>query len=250
LPYDNAKRKLWVGAGYPKNLGSAAAALPPSVEYVRLYNLMPAAHLKSNITSQWIKVSRLSDVNDPFELLALSIMDPSVRAAVLDFKADEDSQTALLCFSEDWTSPLMWSHYADKHRGICLGFDVLRSAVKSIQYDDKRIRGELGKYKTGTFALTDELRDVLRYTKCHEWKYEKERRHLMSLASAVPHGALHFRPLDATIRLAEVILGPLCTESLTDIRALVDHHCPGVITFKARLAWKHFKVVPYESLVP
>ncbi len=249
MPYDNAKRKLWAAAGYPTTMGSAAATLPPPKEYVRLYNLVRATDARSDISNQWIKVSRLSDVNDPFELLALSVMDPAVRAAVLDFKAEENSQTALLCFSEDWTSLLMWSHYADKHRGVCLGFDVLRSAVTKLEYDDKRVRAELGKYKE-TFTLTDELRDVMRYTKCHEWKYEKERRQLVPLASTVPRDGLYFRSLDSTVRLAEVILGPLCTESLTDMRMLVYQHYPSAITFKARLAWKHFKVVPYESTVP
>ncbi|NKK82626.1 DUF2971 domain-containing protein [Rhizobium leguminosarum bv. viciae] len=30
----------------------------------------------------------------------------------------------LLCMSTTWQEPLLWSHYADKHKGMCLGFDV------------------------------------------------------------------------------------------------------------------------------
>jgi len=30
----------------------------------------------------------------------------------------------LLCFSRNWHNPVLWSHYADKHRGICPGFDA------------------------------------------------------------------------------------------------------------------------------
>ena len=30
----------------------------------------------------------------------------------------------ILCFSLNWTSLLLWAHYADNHKGICLGFDL------------------------------------------------------------------------------------------------------------------------------
>jgi hypothetical protein len=40
----------------------------------------------------------------------------------------------MLCFSRDWHNPVQWSHYADKHRGICLGFDVPDSLLVPVQY--------------------------------------------------------------------------------------------------------------------
>ena len=120
MPYDNAKRKVWGAAGYPTNMGSAAAVLPPSGKFIRLYHLLKAEHAKSNIKNRRLKVSRFADVNDPFELMSLSVMDGSVRKAVREHKAAEDVNTGLICFSEDWTSPVMWSHYAEKHHGMCL----------------------------------------------------------------------------------------------------------------------------------
>jgi hypothetical protein len=49
----------------------------------------------------------------------------------------------LLCFAGDWSEPVMWSHYAEKHTGICLGFDVSRSAVQQVSYQDDRILAAL-----------------------------------------------------------------------------------------------------------
>jgi hypothetical protein len=65
MPYDNAKRKVWSAAGYPTNMGSAAAVLPPSGKFIRLYHLLKAEHGKGNIENRRLKVSRFDDVNDP-----------------------------------------------------------------------------------------------------------------------------------------------------------------------------------------
>ena len=70
------------------------------------------------------------------------------------------------------------------------------------------------------------------------------------MADTVASGGFNFRPFDASVRLAEVILGPNCGESEDDVRDLVAGHDPGAVVFRARLAWKHFKVVPFESSVP
>jgi hypothetical protein len=31
---------------------------------------------------------------------------------------------AITCFGERWDDHLMWSHYADNHKGLCLAFDM------------------------------------------------------------------------------------------------------------------------------
>jgi hypothetical protein len=248
MPFDNLKRELWAKAGYATNLGSAAADLPPSPEFIRLYHLTTATHALNNISFARLKVARYSDLNDPFELLSLSLMDPAVRKTVQTFKALQDSQSGLVCFSEDWTSPVMWSHYAEKHRGICLGFDVLRTAALEVHYNDKRLRTELEK-DANPENLPIDLQEKLRQTKCDEWSYEKERRIVVPLTTAVQVGTLHFLPFSNSLQLAEVILGPSCTELLEDVRQVVRKHCPKARVFKARLAWKHFKVVPQESSV-
>ena len=47
----------------------------------------------------------------------------------------------LCCFSKEATNPLLWAHYSECHRGICLGFEIspsVASSVKPITYVDKR----------------------------------------------------------------------------------------------------------------
>lgn len=48
------------------------------------------------------------------------------------------------CFTEDGRNPLMWSHYAANHNGVCLKFDLekddrLRESLKPVTYLDELV---------------------------------------------------------------------------------------------------------------
>jgi hypothetical protein len=230
-------------------MGSAAAGHPPPIDKIRLYHLASPQHALSNITNSRLKISRLSDLNDPFELMGLDSKHGQVRKLVREFKETFDSQTGLLCFSEDWTSPVMWSHYAEKHQGICLGFNTRRDLVKKVDYEPKRLIPDLAE-SDEPFGLSDTLKSRLQRTKCQEWCYEQEWRMFVPLASAISDEQLQFHALNDDLQLVEVILGPNCELPLEDVRALVAKHHPNALTFSARLAWQHFKVVPKESSIP
>lgn len=59
-------------------------------------------------------------MNDPFELHGLRTRSEpwnrSLRAA--------SERLGVLCFSKPEKEPLLWSHYAENHRGCCLGFEI------------------------------------------------------------------------------------------------------------------------------
>jgi hypothetical protein len=35
-------------------------------------------------------------------------------------------ESGVCCFSTTHSNPLLWSHYGDQHRGLCVGYDVMR----------------------------------------------------------------------------------------------------------------------------
>jgi hypothetical protein len=249
MPYNQLLRLEWKKAGYERRVGSDAVAVPAPRGFIRAYHLSSAQHAISNIKSARLKVARFSDLNDPFELLSLNFKEKGIRNLVRSAKRKYDSHTGLLCFSADWTNPLMWSHYANKHRGICLGFDLRNDLVQRVRYEDERIRiaigdnGELSK-------LDDELEKLVLCTKFRDWQYEEECRIFVSLSSCQSEGSLHFYPFGDDVCLREVILGPECLEKLDTARELVKTRFPTAIVFKARLAFKFFKVVADERSVP
>ena len=82
------------------------------------------------------------------------------------------------CFTIDPTNFMMWSHYANYHKGFCLGFDYSKDetyfrSLEAVKYVDKF---ETKEYLPNQFG---ELRHLF-FTKSSVWKQEKEFRVLKS----------------------------------------------------------------------
>jgi hypothetical protein len=119
-------------------------ALPPK-GFIRAYHLTKLEHATSNIRSRRLKVATFEDANDPFELLALNLRgseNRSARKVLSQFKEAQRTQLGMLCFSRHWESPVLWSHYADGHKGVCLGFDVAEDVLDDVTYVDDLLTAE------------------------------------------------------------------------------------------------------------
>jgi hypothetical protein len=242
-------REMWVKAGYDTNIGSAWVTPPPPPEYRRVYHLTGAEYALSNLWFRRLKVARFNELNDPFELLAFKLGIEQYRKKVKALRDAFANEIGLVCFSGNWISPVLWGHYANKHRGICLGFDLARSQEHKVDYMTKRLEVTLEKYPTAE-DLPPELREKLFCTKSADWRYEDEYRMLVPLANAETDGSLHYIPFSPDLRLAEVILGEDCPLPLEKVRDIVGTMYPGAVVISARLAWNHFSVVPKESTIP
>lgn len=240
MPLNRHLRQKWKEAGYSKQVGSCSVTPPPSRGFRRLYHLTSANHAITSIVFKRLKISRFSDLNDPFELLAANFEDKKVRKIVRDYKLRFNQAHGVLCFSEDWIDPVLWSHYAEKHYGVALGFDVKKSVVKAVSYQPERLAATLSSIK----SVKKEVAEALTHTKFESWGYEREWRILMPLEESEREGSLLFRDFDDSVRLREVILGPTSALNLSKVRRLVDHHHKDVVTFKARLAHLTFNIVP------
>ena len=85
--------------------------------YIRLYYFMPSKHLFDVLKNDEIKVSLPEECNDPLEFVSAAQTqgEEPQKEARLD--------GGFISFSEKYDNSLMWSHYADSHRGVCLRFD-------------------------------------------------------------------------------------------------------------------------------
>lgn len=106
---------------------------------------------------------------------------------------DARNNALISCFSKRYDSILMWSHYGDKHKGICIEFDRPENDFLDVKYSKKRCK----------FDLEDTTRRVLGYmlsngkvdvndkglirciskpfiVKSLDWKYEEEVRCILS----------------------------------------------------------------------
>lgn len=102
----------------------------------------------------------------------------------------------LISFSESCTNQLLWAHYADSHRGICIGFATaatpeLRSA-RAVTY-------------TSTLPVwrgdDKDIAPVIYGTKSTDWAYEREWRIAAEDTPflPIPHGAIQTVILGARI---------------------------------------------------
>lgn len=216
--------------------------------YKRVYHLLSAGNGMSDISLRRIRVSRVRDLNDPFELLAVRADTKQLRNALRSWITDFNRENGLLCFSKKWSNPVLWSHYASKHRGMCLGFDVADKLLQDVQYTKDRmpvrfVDGDPDKGIEGSF-----VQELLR-TKYLHWKYEEEARAFVRLDHSAIENGSYFYPFDDALMLREVILGPMCELPIERVRELVHSVYEQVAVIKARLAFKWFDVVPDERSV-
>ena len=107
------------------------------------------------------------------------------------------SRMGVLCLSACSNDILMWSHYANSHRGICLQFYAQDNAFETSQ--PVRYK-EMRPVVNPVSQSNDEMLDHAIFTKADHWKYEQEWRFLQ-----YKHGAgIYKTPPEA---LTGVILG-------------------------------------------
>ena len=179
------------------------------------YYLTSAAIALNDIALARVKVSRFADLNDPFELLAANIVGTEVRDMFEGLKRYWNDALGMICFSRKWSNPLLWGHYADKHTGIALGFEVPEEDLIQVAYKSRRVRINF-EPSTKTYHLKKkgELAELL-VTKFSDWKYEEEWRMLVKLHLATRESGLYFVDFSERFRLKEVILGPRCELSIS-----------------------------------
>jgi hypothetical protein len=210
---------------------------------MRLYHFTSSEHGLAAIRDQKYKLSTYDNLNDPFELLATDLANAKIRQTFRRCKEICARDIALLCCSKSWASTLLWSHYADKHRGMALELDVADECIIHVKYQktrtpitrndmDENMRCEDG---SGIGA------EILK-VKASDWSYEDEARifhHIGHLNR--PANGLYFCPFNHRISLRGVILGPLCTLTLKNLQEQLPVETTLFVT-KSRIAFRTFKV--------
>jgi len=104
--------------------------------------------------------------------------------------------------------PLMWSHYGDQHKGICLGYSVPNDASAQphqVDYFGRRqIRASVvAAMLKGEADAQHEVDKTALLRKAHAWNYEKEWR-------LIGKRGQH----DSMLELKEVVFGMRCSSSV------------------------------------
>lgn len=142
---------------------------------MRVYKFLQAAHGVDSIARKRLKVSRINELNDPFEFLAADLSVPWKRVAFENYKNELHHKICLVSFSIHSSNPLLWGHYAGSHTGIALGFDVPDDVLVPVNYTGTRFRFEFDEISK-SIVDSPRVRKKIIGTKFSDWQYEKEKR--------------------------------------------------------------------------
>ncbi|HBR1708106.1 TPA: DUF2971 domain-containing protein [Klebsiella quasipneumoniae subsp. similipneumoniae] len=168
------------------------------------------------LLKQEIWFSTADRFNDPFEaetsfpevleaVWARKNLSAEMKKKFEDALVELISTVGVCAFSRARKNQLMWSHYADEHKGFCIGFreEIIRSENPKIHSLDviyqsdfpfKNIISRINRYQQNPthqnlLEIAGDISYSILRTKYSGWKYERERR-LIKMDS----GVVNFKP--------------------------------------------------------
>jgi len=102
-----------------------------------------------------------------------ALADPKAVVAMMENTLEEyKNLTGITCFSMSHMKTLMWSHYANKHEGICLGFNILPVGLTNFTLLKVNYANKIT--PLSFFTQKPEALFYWIYTKSSVWAYEEE----------------------------------------------------------------------------
>jgi hypothetical protein len=187
---------------------------------MRVYHMINSVYGIESIKNQRLKIAKLSELNDLFELMAIDLSDDKHKLAIEKTKEKINKKLGILCFSDRFSNPLMWSHYADKHKGIALGFDIPMAFLTKVVYTNIRPKIIYDPIER-KFSDIEEMKSILIGNKFIDWKYESEYRMAVSYKDSEKDNNLCFLKYEEIFKLKEIILGVNCCCKIEEIKPLV-----------------------------
>lgn len=146
----------------------------------------------------------------------------------------------VFCMSPIFDDIIMWSYYADSHRGACLKLDILQdtalfSGINQVVYRNQMPVGNILDARDASRWFWEAIT-----TKHQDWYYEQE-------ARVVHHRKNGYLPFNKKV-LTEVLFGVYTTPDDVDEmkQALLENGFRNVLLKKARLNTTRYKLEFYD----
>jgi hypothetical protein len=217
-------------------------------ETIFLYRYLTAEAAIKTIETRTLRVGRFKEFNDPFELrlgidkanqLSPQELEEEIRANE-GFLNLANEKFGVQCFSSVIQDPILWSHYADSHRGMVIEVECIKDQVFEVVYGKPLPRLPRDRNLDET-ELTKILVSVLKQ-KSQSWSYEKEWRGIVKLDECDVGDGMYFKKISGD-DIHSVIIGCRSTVNLNYIyRALKVNGWENVQVAKARLSQQEYKV--------
>jgi Protein of unknown function (DUF2971) len=205
----------------------------------------PEDRLEEEMQAGWRKAPDLFGPYPRYKRIMESVFQSQDESMVSNFATGTRAALRVGCFSETNDSIVMWSHYADHHRGICIEYETRRLSfpgglgfLHPVNYHPDLFDA------TGYFQCSpsDSNNLMLTIAACHkapEWAYEREWR-LVDVAFRDKHPIVPSR----------IILGAGIEDSMREEMRRISTYL-GVQLQEASLSRRTFQIVisPSSALV-
>lgn len=148
-------------------------------KWMTLYKYVKLNYVVDVLDNQRLYLSDGKDFNDPFEI---TITDKAKS------NISHIDGLHILSLTNSYRKKLMWSHYADSHKGVCLTIKVPKGLVYPVCYSTKRIyedsnidniisssQKSIKRNVNNNFSLLNKYKKIA-LIKDKKWFYEKEYR--------------------------------------------------------------------------
>lgn len=210
---------------------------------MRAYKFLNQKYGLKSLYERRLRRTRINELNDPFELRPFDLTDPHVRWAVLRTRDEIAQRFGLLCFSADWCDPLIWAHYSDKHKGLCLGFEIPSKVEKAQTRKVNYISAPLpfpADFLRLDIQQKQPMVEKMIFSKYGNWEYEHEIRTWTDLEE-------EFFDFCEMLQLVEVIIGAGSTVPAGEITRALGSMADHVRVKKARATHDKFEMVEDEG---
>ncbi len=150
-----------------------------STQWTTLYKYVSLDYVADILDNHRLYLSDGTNFNDPFEITVTSKKAHKTRHV---------EGLHILSLTNSYRNKLIWSHYTDSHKGVCLTVKVPNHLVYPICYSTKRIYddSDVDKIISSSVKITKKSLDKdfsalskskkIAYIKDKKWQYEKEYR--------------------------------------------------------------------------
>ena len=195
---------------------------------IKLYRYLPDEAAIKTIESRSFRVSRLTDLNDPFEWRfgfegCPPELEPLINNSVDGYIELASHDQGIISFSGKLKDPILWSLYANHHRGVA--FEIIGKKISEagdgitfevnehrhenlfeVEYDKPRIVLPFQTFhQIPDQEKLEKMKDFFK-RKSESWRYEKEFRWVIGLEACIPYGGRFFWKIPPGL-IARVIIG-------------------------------------------
>jgi len=157
-----------------KNLKNDILKMTSAIKFNDPFDSVISVINKDTFLEEFLLLSEHPEFNEILKAKSIEELCENMHKDLYPHYEDFLKKTQICCFSSTIDSILMWSHYANEHKGFCIEYDTKMLLKRLLPLYPVKYSNKMPIWETGN----DNFKRGV-YTKASEWEYENEWRVIM-----------------------------------------------------------------------